>query len=175
VKSRIPPEAFEHYVGLGPTRSYEALAKKYGVSKTAIVKRATREDWQARLLRVEREAKQRGEERAVESIEAMNARHLHIVRVIQGKALEALKLMSLDSAIDAVRALDLSVRQERLIRGEPSERTEVSTESILRREFESWMRESPSGEDGETEDCEEEAVHAAEADTADADGEEPQA
>ncbi len=152
MKSRIPPEAFEYYVGLGATRGYDAVAKKYGVSKTAVVKLASREGWQEKLACVERKAKERGEERAVESIEAMNARHLRIAQVVQGKALEALKTMPIESAIDAVRALDLSVRQERLIRGEPSERTEISTESILRREFDTWMRESSGPEDDVAED-----------------------
>lgn len=140
MRSRIPSEAFEYYVGLGATRSYEAVAKKYAVSKTAVVNLANREDWQAKLARVEHAAKQRGEERAVETIDAMNDRHLRVMQVIQKKALEALKAMSLDTAIEAVRALDIAVRQERLIRGEPSERTELTTESIIRREFDSWMR-----------------------------------
>lgn len=149
MKSRIPSDAFEYYLSLGASRSYEAVAKKYGVSKTAVVNFANREDWQAQLARVEREAKQRGEKRAVETIEAMNDRHLRVMQVIQKKALEALKAMSLDTAIEAVRALDIAVRQERLIRGEPSERTELTTESIIRREFESWMREDPASDEGE--------------------------
>jgi len=148
VRTRIPVEAFEYYVGLGATRSYEAVAKKYGVSKTAVVKLAKRECWQDRMARVERDAHKRSEERATESIEAMNDRHLRVMQVIQRKALEALKSMSLDTAIEAVRALDISVRQERLIRGEPSDRTELTTESILRREFDSWMSEAPGEPDG---------------------------
>ena len=143
MKSRIPSDAFEYYVSLGAARSYEAVANKYDASKTAVVNLANREDWQGRLLRVERDAQQRGEARAVESIQGMNDRHLRVMQVIQKKALEALKSMSLDTAIEAVRALDIAVRQERLIRGEPSERTELTTESIIRREFATWMREEP--------------------------------
>lgn len=147
MRARIPAEAFEYYVGLGASRSYEAVAEKYAVSKTAVVKLAKREDWQARLARVELEAHQRSEQRAVETIEAMNDRHLRVMQVIQKKALETLKSMSLDTAIEAVRALEISVRHERLIRGEPSERTEHTTESLIRREFESWMREESELED----------------------------
>jgi len=33
MSKKIPPEAFEYYVSLGPARSYEALAGKYTVSK----------------------------------------------------------------------------------------------------------------------------------------------
>ena len=68
----------------------------------------------------------------------MNTRHLKAFKVIQGKALEALRSMSLDSAMDAVRALDLAVKGERLTRGEPSDRTAVSIEDTIRREFDRW-------------------------------------
>lgn len=139
MKRRIPTEAFEYYAGLGAGRSYQAVAVKFGVSKTAIVNLAEKEHWQARLENVEREAQQRSDARAVESIEAMNERHMRMLKVIQGKALESLKTMPIDSAINAVRALDLSIRQERLIRGEPSERTAVSVEDVIRREYQRWL------------------------------------
>ena len=153
MKRRIPPDAFDYYLSLGASRSYQAVADKYKVSKTAIVKLADRENWRERLDRVEREAQQRSDQRAVETIEGMNARHLKTMQVVQGKALEALKVMQLDSAIDAVRALDLAIRQERLIRGEPSERTAVSTEDVIRREYDRWL----SHEDDEAEEAEHEA------------------
>jgi hypothetical protein len=47
--------------------------------------------------------------------------------------------MTLESAMDAVRALDIGVRQERLIRGEPSERAAVQVEEVIRREYSRWM------------------------------------
>ena len=136
---RIPAGAFDFYFALGADRSYQAVADKFGVSKTAIVNLASKEDWRGRLLKVERDAHQRSEQRAVESLDAMNSRHLKTLQVIQGKALEALKVMQLDSAIDAVRALELSIRQERIIRGEPSERTAVSVEETIRNQWERWM------------------------------------
>ncbi len=139
MKRRIPLDAFEFYVGLGAGRSYQAVAAKFKVSKTAVVKLAEREHWQQRLQKVERDAHDRSEKRAVESLEAMNARHLKTLQVIQGKALEALRVMSIDSAIDAVRALDLSIRQERLIRGEPTDRAAIDIEQVIRREYERWM------------------------------------
>jgi hypothetical protein len=56
--------------------------------------------------------------------------------------------------MDAVRALDLAIRHERLIRGEPSERTAVTTESVLKGQFERWMTEeseTPEAESPESE------------------------
>lgn len=154
MRSRIPPEAFEFYVGLGSGRTYDAVAKRYGVSKTALANCAKRENWTQRLAKVEREAQQRAEQRAIESIDAMNERHLKVVQVIQGKALETLKNSPIDSAMDAVRALDLAIRHERLIRGEPSERTAVTTESVLKGQFDRWMTdesETPEAESPEAE------------------------
>ena len=91
------------------------------------------------MAELERQAREKTEEKYVESLEAMNERHLKTLRVIQGKALEALKRFSLSSAMEAVRALDLSIKQERVIKGEPSERTAVNIESVIRKEYERWM------------------------------------
>ncbi len=56
----------------------------------------------------------------------MNERHLKTLRLIQRKALEALASMPLGTAMEAVRALDISIAKERLVRGEPSDRTGVA-------------------------------------------------
>jgi hypothetical protein len=79
--------------------------------------------------------------------------------VIQGKALEALKEFSLESAMEAVRALDLSIKHERIIKGEPSERTAVSVESIIRKEYERWMVVVDSKDTGDTEERSKEENH----------------
>ncbi len=42
-----------HYFSLGPGRSCQALADRYGVSKRAVTALAKRENWQARLAEVE--------------------------------------------------------------------------------------------------------------------------
>jgi carbamoylphosphate synthase small subunit len=126
-------------VQLGAGRSYAAVAAKFGVSKRAVTKRAEKEGWQKRVAELETKARQAVEKRAVESLEQMNERHLLSLKVVQGKALEALRKMPLDSAIDAVRALDLGIRQERLIRGEPSDRTAISVEDTIRSEYQKWL------------------------------------
>ena len=137
--NRLPPEAFDHYVGLGPERSYEAVAQFYGVSKRAVTKRASSEGWQKRLSGLEAQARQRSDEQIVETIEQMKVRHLKTLQVVQRKALEALKSYSLTTAMEAVRALDVSIKQERLIRGEPSERLATSVEDTIRREYSRWL------------------------------------
>ena len=151
--SRLPTDTFDYYFSLGAERSYQAVADRFGVSKTAVVNRATKEGWQQRVERLEATARDAADQKAAESLETMSTRHLTAFRVVQGKALEALRSMSLDSAMDAVRAIDLSIKGERLVRGEPSDRTAVSVEDAIRREFDRWMIvEGDEVEDEQNED-----------------------
>jgi hypothetical protein len=144
---RIPPDAFDHYFSLGPGRSYQAVAAQYGVSKRAVTKHAAKEDWQGRLKQLEEKARELSDKNAVESLDEMAARHLKILKAVQGKALGALKSLSLGNAMDAIRALDMSIKQERLVRGEPSDRTVVSVEETIRSEYERWMTVTGGSED----------------------------
>ena len=136
---KLPTDAFDVYMSLGPGRSYQAVADHFGVSKRAVTNRATKEHWQQRAAVIEAKARQGAEQRLVETLEDMNTRHLKSLRVVQARAIEALRAMPLQSAIEAVRALDIGIRQERLIRGEPSERTAVQLEEIIRNEYSRWM------------------------------------
>ncbi len=54
MSAKIPPDAFEYYLGLGPGRSYGAVAEEYGVTKRAVTKLAARENWQQRIHKIER-------------------------------------------------------------------------------------------------------------------------
>ena len=139
MRKRLPPDAFAFYLNLGVGRSYETVAKQFNVSKRAVVKRGVREHWQEKVVELEQKARASAEQKVLENLEAMNERHLKSLRVIQGKALEALRAMPLNSAINAVRSLDLAIRQERLIRGEPTERAASDLEEVVRREYGRWM------------------------------------
>ena len=72
---RIPPDAFDFYVNLGQARSYATVAEKFGVSKRAVQKRADKEDWSERLEKIEMEAREKSDQRLIETIEDMNTRH----------------------------------------------------------------------------------------------------
>ena len=109
--NKIPPDAFHFYLGLGPERSYQAVADRCGVSKRAVTKLATRERWQDRVVELEAKARAGAEQKALESLEAMNLRHLRSLKIVQGKALEALRSMPLSTAMEAVRSLDMAIRQ----------------------------------------------------------------
>ena len=47
MSGKIPPDALEYYLGLGPDRSYQKVADHYGVSKRAVTKLAARERWRS--------------------------------------------------------------------------------------------------------------------------------
>ena len=166
MSAKIPPDALQFYLSLGPGRSYEAVAQKYGVTKRGVVKHAQKENWQARILEIERKARHSSEQKAVESMEMMNDRHLKSLRVVQGKALETLKAMPLNTAMEAVRALDLGIRQERVVRGGPGDRTATTVEERIRSEYENWLlpqedddtQEEADDDDSETGTAQQDAV-----------------
>ncbi len=157
MKRKIPTNAFEVYFAMGPGRSYDTLAERFKVSKQAITKTATKERWQERVAEIEQRVQADSKEKVVDLLNEMNERHLRVLRAIQAKALETLKEKPLRTGMDAVRALEVTIRHERLIRGEPSERTEMSVEEATRREVNRWMTvvdvdgEEATEDDGEVE------------------------
>src|SRR5262245_15477241 len=132
---KLPLDAFDFYLSLGTGRSYQAVADRFRVTKKAVTKRALKENWQGRAAEIERAAREASDRKATETLEAMNERHLRYLRGIQGKAVEALRQLPLSSGMDAVRALALAIREERVARGGPSDRTAVSVEEVIRREY----------------------------------------
>ncbi len=146
MNTKIPSDAFTAYVALGPGRSYEALAKKYSVTKRAITKLAARDDWSKRLAAIDKKAREKADEKIVESLDEMNERHLVAVKFLQRKALDTLRTMPLSSAMVAVRTLSISLDKERLIRGEPTDRSAVTMEEIVRREYDRWMTNDTRGD-----------------------------
>ncbi len=136
---KIPPDAFDFYFSLGPTRSYQAVADKYGATKRAVTALAKRENWQARLAEIEEKARVRLDEKKGDALDAAHEQRLKALRLVLGKGIEGLRGMSIDSPRDAVQAIGLAVREIRVELGEPSDRTAVSIEDTIRREYERWM------------------------------------
>ena len=139
MKRKLPPDALDYYIALGPERSYEKVAKHFGVSKRSVTRHAGKEEWTRRFEEIERKAREESDQQSVEIVREMNERHVKIAKALQGKALEALRTLPIDKAADVIRALDLGVRQERLIFGEPSERSEVNVEEVTKREMQRWL------------------------------------
>lgn len=143
MKRKIPPEAFAFYLGLGVGRSYAAVAERYTVSKRAVAMRADKERWQDRIADEEQKARASAEKQAAESIETVNEKHLKVLRFIQGRAIEALKSMPIDTAMDAVKAYALSLDKERQIRGGPADQALSVVEKITRDEIRNILTTKP--------------------------------
>jgi len=135
---KLPDDAYAYYLALGPRRSHQAVADHFDVDKKTVTNRAVKEGWRQRIDDHERAERERLERKAAESVEAMNDRHLKVISYIQAKGVEALKSMPLDSAIDAVRAITIAIDKERVIRGEPAQRSTIDIERRIREEHERW-------------------------------------
>jgi hypothetical protein len=124
---RLPSDAFERFLALGPARSYSQLARALGVSKRSVVACASREGWQAKLARIDDAARRRNEDRAVEDVAAIDERHLRTCRAVQARGLEALKAMAITNPGTAVRAITAAIALERAILGRGKEEAQGIT------------------------------------------------
>ena len=136
---KIPPEAFDFYFSLGPSRSYQAVAEKYGVTKRAVTNRAKREGWQSRLAEIEAKARRQADKKHQEDLEAIHARQLQSLRFSQRRSIEKMRETPIETAAEAARILTQAIKMENVILGEPGDRTAVSVEETIRREYERWM------------------------------------
>ena len=149
---KIPQDAFEFYHSMGPGRSYQAVADQYGVTKRAVTDFAKREGWSQRLEAIEREAREQSDKKIAETLEEIRNRHLKTLRAMNARALSALQQFPLNSGMEAMRAAEMVIKLERLIVGEPSERTEVGIEEITRREVARFLEVAVDCEDEDEED-----------------------
>lgn len=147
---KIPQGAFDYYVGLGPDRSYEAVAAHFKVNKRSVTRAAKREDWQGRLGKVEKDAQAKADAKLGDDLAEVRKRHLKTLAVMNMRSLEALKKYPLTTGMEAMRAAEMAIKLERLILGEPTDRNAVSVEEIIKREYASWMK--PAGKDSADED-----------------------
>lgn len=136
---KIPIDALQYYIALGPGRSYQAVADHCQVSKQAVTSLAKRERWQERVRELEQKTLERVEKKVAETVEDMTGRHIKMLHTIAVRALETLKQLPLETAAQAVRALDTVIKQERAIRSERAS-GEPNLEVIIRSEYQRWMK-----------------------------------
>jgi hypothetical protein len=133
--SKIPIDAFEYYVALGLERSYEAVATRYNVNKRSVTRAATRERWSERLNQIQREAQARVDEKLVGDIEEMKLRHRKLLRAMASRAAQAIATYPLVDGMQGIRAAEVAVKLERLMMGEPSDRSEALIIDVTRQEM----------------------------------------
>lgn len=131
-------QAYAYFHGLGPTRTFAAVAERFGVSDTAVRVHAKPgadfpEGWEQRSAEADRRRNGQLERKAEQGLERRNERTLAFIEAYREKALEALvdedgKLKQ-DVAIDpddAASRMPGLVKLEQLLMGEATERNEVS-------------------------------------------------
>ncbi len=148
MNKRIPPDAFDFYASIGTERTHARVAEEYGVTVRAVSKCASREKWTERLEKIEAESRERADKRLGETLDDIRVRHLKTLRVMNARAVEALKQYPLSSAMEAMKAAEVVIKLERLIAGEPTERNAVSVEETIKREYQRWLTE-PSEDDAD--------------------------
>ncbi len=147
MKKRIPPDAYAFYLSLGVSRSYSAVAEKYGVSKRAVAFCAEREGWQKKLAADEGKVREKAERAAAENIQTLRDQDLKVIRFGKGRCVETLKTLPIESATDAIKTYMLLVKAERELRGDP-ETNASRLEEITRDEIRTLLTTQPAGTDG---------------------------
>ena len=107
-KKKLPSDALAYYLGQGPSRSHQAVADHFGVSKRTVTATAVKEGWKEAVQQADSRVREKASENYVETLQQMNERHLKVLRFIQGRSIESLKSLPIESAMDAVRAYTLA-------------------------------------------------------------------
>jgi hypothetical protein len=148
MKNKIPKDAFDYYVELGDGRSYQAVADHFLVSKRSVVKKAGREKWTEQLAEMNRISRQKTREKLQESHEERDFRHWTMVRAIAGRAAIGLKEFPLTSGMEAIKAAEVAIKLERLLAGDPNERSAIDIQEITKQEIRTLLTTKPVGADG---------------------------
>jgi len=144
---KIPDDAYEDYLAMGTERSYQALAERYGVSKTAIVQRAKKEGWQERIENLQRESQQRAENQVLDEMDKIRERQLAEARFLQHRALKALQDADPSKCGQLANALNIAWKHELLLLGEPTDR-QATVEEVMRQEMRDLLKVVPDNGKG---------------------------
>lgn len=154
--SKLPEDAFAFYVALGADRGYQAVAEHFHVAKRTVTRAAKREKWMARLDAIEKKTRELTDQRLADDLHQMQLRHRKIITAMGARAAKAIAEFPLTTGMEGMRAAEMAIKLERLVSGEPNERTQVSIEEVTRREIERFLvpaKGSPA-DDGEGDDDE---------------------
>ena len=128
-RRKIPPTAFAIYVAMGPDRSLRELAEVLGVTKKGVAEHSKRERWQEKIGEIDDKLAESAVEVAIRTthrtVERMVERHMGAMDRVVHLAYERLTKegVEFETPMDAVRALDIAVRSQRVMKGEPTDIT----------------------------------------------------
>ncbi len=120
----------DYYTKTPPGRSGKGpglrkVAETYNLSPTTINARSKKENWVEKRKQFWLKTDAKTEEKIIEAISDMNVRHLRQYKVLQDKGLDRLEGVRIEKDRDAISAVDIGIKGERVIRGEPSEVAEL--------------------------------------------------
>ena len=104
----------------------EQIAKRLGIKRQETISDWRRgEGWEKERKLVEKVTNERVTKAVAETISEMNTRHLKEYQLLQTKGVQALKDIDPKTAHEALSMVDIGIKGERLVRGEPTEVREV--------------------------------------------------
>ena len=102
------------------------IAERLGIARPGTILDWRREEgWEREREIIQKATEEKVSAAISETISEMNARHLKEYQLLQTKGIAALKILSPRTAAEAQAMVDVGVRGERLVRGEPTEVREV--------------------------------------------------
>ena len=154
MKKSLPANAFSHFVALGPGRTHQAVADHFDVHLRTVQRTAKADNWAERLKTIERESRQAADKALAEDLAEMQLRHRKLLRAMAARAAKGLSDFPLTDGMQAITAAEKVIKLERLAAGEPTERTSVTTEETIKREYLRWLDRgdedaTEGGDDGE--------------------------
>jgi len=138
VSTKLPDDAFEKYVAMGPDRSYQALAKRLGVDKRSITRLAVKEKWIERLAKIQKDARAETDRKLVGDLQVVREQQLRELRFLRSESLKVMKGLPPEQAIRVAAALNVAWKHELLLLGDPTERSNNLRERI-RGECDRWL------------------------------------
>jgi hypothetical protein len=149
VKRKIPDDAFAVYVAMGHERSHQALADQLGVTKRAVTERASDERWCERLDAIEADVRARVEEKLRDDLEESQLRYRKLLRAVESRAAQVIAEQPLRNCLEGVRALDLAIKMQMLLAGQPSQRTELVVAATTKAEIDRLLERTDEASDDE--------------------------
>jgi len=150
VIKKLPPESFAYYVALGPARSFQAVADHFEVNRRTVVRSAEREDWNTRVAAIEGEARRTADAKLASEMADMHLRHRKILTAVAARAARALQEYPLTTGMEGIKAAEIAIKLERLLAGEPTDRTAMDVEAITKRELRELLILGGKEEDAES-------------------------
>ena len=132
----VRERAFRLYLMQSVT-NWSAIAKAVSVSKSDTISRwAEEENWEKYRNKLQEQLRNDIKGDVIDGMAQMDVRHARLYRIIQAIGIDRLEAMVAPKEIgikDAIKGVDVGVKGERLVRGQPIERMEIISTADLKK------------------------------------------